>query len=561
MPDYDLGLLSDTGRELYVADAINDLTRLRLELASESLEGISERPEWGGIAASLRALGEDHQATVVDAFAAALVAVGEVSHAGEDHEFVANGIDTVEMLLRTGADLDRTRLQQFVERIEHFATERQVPIPEIAGAILAGDVLRPRSRATMQGATDGFDLPPIDPPTWEFEQAAALARVLDAAPGEPSEPAVDAPPEGANDVSSPPDPQGAQVPLQSATEKALGSSSAREPAGGKAVNFLPLFDQRLPPNLQGGIGSEEALAAATPVPAQSAETVPAESPIAAEAAVLPASEPGTEGDAVSELAAAFDSVPVPGADRAGAMARLSTRAKALAQSSLWLSEQLKPMAVQPSGASAALDAVRRDALALLAVDQLVSAGGVRRKVQVGEATAAQLRALQDEIGSFEAFSVEGEWCRVSLSEAAAAQLGRRQLLDRMVLAIAPVDSLSVWLPMQSQRLSVWVANAEDGSMCAVPDLRVAEAPSMPPTRLLSTGPGAMPVVQTGAPADAQSMPLIQLHSGVVALDPAKWRRQRATCFVAATPVLGLEWLAGAALCGGQSAVLIDPSRF
>ena len=545
MPDYDLGLLSDTGRELYVADAINDLTRLRLELASESLEGISERPEWGGISASLRALGEDHQATVVDAFAAALVAVGEVSHAGEDHEFVANGIDTVEMLLRTGADLDRTRLQQFVERIEHFATERQVPIPEIAGAILAGDVLRPRSRALKQAATDGFELPPIDPPTWEFE------------------PAVDAPPEAANDVSSPPDPQGAQVPLQSATEKALGSSSARESAGGKSVNFLPLFDQRLPPNLQGGIRSDEALAdvAATPVSAPSAETVLAELPIAAEAAVLPASEPGTEGDAVSELAAAFDSVPVPGADRAGAMARLSTRAKALAQSSLWLSEQLKPMAVQPSGASAALDAVRRDALALLAVDQLVSAGGVRRKVQVGEATAAQLRALQDEIGSFEAFSVEGEWCRVALSEAAAAQLRRRQLLDRMVLAIAPVDSLSVWLPMQSQRLSVWVANADDGSMCAVPDLRVAEAPSMSPTRLLSVGPGAMPVVQTGAPADAQSMPQIQLHSGVVSIDPAKWRRQRATCFVAATPVLGLEWLAGAALCGGQSAVLIDPSRF
>jgi len=219
------------------------------------------------------------------------------------------------------------------------------------------------------------------------------------------------------------------------------------------------------------------------------------------------------------------------------------------------------MAVQPSGASAALDAVRRDALALLAVDQFVSAGGVRRKVQVGEATAAQLRVLQDEIGSFEAFSVEGEWCRISLSEAAAAQLRRRQLLDRTVLAIAPVDSLSVWLPMQSQRLSVWVANADDGSMCAVPELRVAEATSLPPTRLLSVGSGAMPVVQTGAPADLQSMPLIQLCSGVVAIDPAKWRRQRATCFVVAIPVLGLEWLAGAALCGGQSAVLIDPSRF
>jgi len=554
MPDYDLGLLSDTGRELYVADAINDLTRLRLELASESLEGISERPEWGGISASLRALGEDHQATVVDAFAGALVAVGEVSHAGEDHEFVANGIDTVDMLLRTGADLDRTRLQQFVERIERFAADRQVPIPEIAGAILAGDVLRPRSRAPKQGATDGFELPPIDPPTWEFEQAVALARVLEAAPVEPSEPALNVPPEAASDVSSPPDPQGAQVPLQSAAEKS---------AGGKAVNFLPLFDQRLPPNLQGGISSEEALVdvAATPVSAPSTETVLAELPIAAEAVVLPVIEPGTEGVGVSELAAALDSVPVPGADRPGAMTRLFTRAKALAQSSLWLSEQLKPMAVQPSGASAALDAVRRDALSLLAVDQLVSAGGVRRKVQVGEATAAQLRALQDEIGSFEAFSIEGEWCRVSLSEAAAAQLRRRQLLDRMVLAIAPVDSLSVWLPMQSQRLSVWVANADDGSMCAVPDLRVAEAPSMPPPRLLSVGPGAMPVLQTGPPADAQSMPLIQLHSGVVAIDPAKWRRQRATCFVAATPVLGLEWLAGAALCGGQSAVLIDPSRF
>jgi hypothetical protein len=554
MPDYDLGLLSDTGRELYVADAINDLTRLRLELASESLEGISERPEWGGISASLRALGEDHQATVVDAFAAAMVAVGEVSHAGEDHEFVANGIETVDMLLRTGADLDRTRLQQFVERIERFATERQVPIPEIAVAILAGDVLRPRSRAPKQGPNDGFELPPIDPPTWEFEQAAALARVLEAAPVEPSKPAADAPPEAANDVSSPPDPQGAQVPLKSATEKS---------AGGKSVNFLPLFDQRLPPNLQGGISSNEALAdvAATPLSAPSAEAVLAELPTAAEVAASPASEPGTEGDAVSELAAAFDSVPVTGDDRAGAMTRLSTRAKALAQSSLWLSEQLKPMAVQPSGASAALDAVRRDALALLAVDQLVSAGGVRRKVQVGEATAAQLRVLQDEIGSFEAFSVEGEWCRISLSEAAAAQLRRRQLLDRMVLAIAPVDSLSVWLPMQSQRLPVWVANADDGSMCAVPELRVAEAPSMPPTRLLSVGPSAIPVVRTGAPADAQSMPLIQLCSGVVAIDPAKWRRQRATCFVVATPVLGLEWLAGAALCGGQSAVLIDPSRF
>jgi hypothetical protein len=76
MPDSEIGLLADTGRELYVADAISDLTRLRLQLASASLAGISRRPEWGGIAASLRALGETHPAVVVDAFAQVLEVLG-----------------------------------------------------------------------------------------------------------------------------------------------------------------------------------------------------------------------------------------------------------------------------------------------------------------------------------------------------------------------------------------------------------------------------------------------------------------------------------------------------
>jgi len=536
MPDYDLGLLSDTGRELYVADAINDLTRLRLELASESLVDISERPEWGGIAASLRALGEDHQATVVDAFAAALVAVGESSHAGEDHEFVAKGIDTVEMLLRAGPDLDSSRLQQFVERIEHFATERQVPIPEIAAAVLAGDGLQARSRAPKQSGRDGFDLPPIDPPSWEFEQAAALARVLEAAPEEPA------------DAIAP------------------QTSSARAPVSGKAVNFLPLFDQTLPPNLQAGTTYVEEPARNVAVDASpSGQVLPAGLLIAEEASAAASDEQRpiqapAHRDAVSELASTFDPIPAPGDERASALSRLSAQAKALAQSSLWLSEQINPMAVSPSGASAALDAVRRDALAVLAVDQLVSAGGVRHKVQVGEATANQLRALQDEIGSFEAIHVEGEWCRLTISEAAAAQLRRRQLLDGMVLAVLALESLTLWLPMQSQRLPVWVANADDGSVCAVPDLRFTEGMATAAARQLSVGAGAMPVVLTGGSTEA-SMPLIRLGSGVVALDPAKWERRRATCFVAATPVPGLEWLAGAALCAGRSAVLIDPSRF
>ena len=168
MPEQDFGLLADTGRELYVADAINDLTRLRLQLASATLAGIANRPEWGGIAASLRALGEDHPATVVDVFAEVLKAVGEEARAGEDHEFVAYGIDTVDMLLRAGDEFDLDRLKGFVDRIHAFASDRGLAVPEIPEAVLAGQLPQPASRSPFATNFKGFDLPPIDPPSWDL---------------------------------------------------------------------------------------------------------------------------------------------------------------------------------------------------------------------------------------------------------------------------------------------------------------------------------------------------------------------------------------------------------
>jgi hypothetical protein len=129
MPEQDFGLLSDTGRELYVADAINDLTRLRLQLASATLAGIADRPEWGGIAASLRALGEDHPATVVDAFADVLKAVGEESHAGEDHEFLAYGTPTQDLpdpVARAVAEL-RDQVAAANARIAELERQRAEP--------------------------------------------------------------------------------------------------------------------------------------------------------------------------------------------------------------------------------------------------------------------------------------------------------------------------------------------------------------------------------------------------------------------------------------------------
>jgi hypothetical protein len=530
MPEQDFGLLSDTGRELYVADAINDLTRLRLQLASATLAGIADRPEWGGIAASLRALGEDHPATVVDAFADVLKAVGEEAHAGEDHEFVAYGIDTVDMLLRAGDEFDPDRLKGFVHRIHAFASDRGLTVPEIPEEILAGQLPKPASRSPFSTSLKGFDLPPIDPPSWDLESFAMPAEeaVEEAQADPPLEP---------------------EAPhSEEATDVEHGSK--------KAVNFGPLFDPKLPLNLN---------SSPTEVvePSSHAEAPPIEETVAAPEVAAPISMPRvapSQSDPVEELASAFDSIPSATADRTGRASGVANLA-ALAQGALWLAECIRPVTGAGAAVTAtAVDGVRRDALAALAVDHVVSAAGARQRIQVGEQTRVFLRQLQNEVGSFDAFTTDAQWCRIQLSEPAAGIAERLGLVARAPLAVSAAGGRQIWVPVQAQRLTIWQCVADDGTVCALPDLPTETASDSVAWRALMIGSGGRPEV-VAVSADVPmppAAPFVRLGSGPVVLDPSHWKRIRSTCFVLGQPLAGIDWVAGAALTGGSSAVLLNP---
>jgi len=581
MPEQDFGLLADTGRELYVADAINDLTRLRLQLASATLAGIADRPEWGGIAASLRALGEDHPATVVDAFAEVLKVVGEEARAGDDHEFVAYGIDTVDMLLRAGDEFDSDRLKGFVERIRSFASDRGLEVPEIPEAILAGQLPKPASRSPFAKNLKGFDLPPIDPPSWDLEAFSMPPEVL----GEDAEAEKNL--EAGEEVEIE---HGAEAEAETihvaeslveASEgliapaapellgshelqkiSAVGERSKREDVSAveqdskKAVDFGPLFDPKLPFNLN---------PSSTPLvePASSAEYSPIETELAVPVAVNPVATPRlapSQSDPVAELASAFDSIPAATADRSARAAGVANLV-ALAQGALWLAEFIRPMTGAGAAVTAtAVDGVRRDALAALAVDHVVSAAGARQRIQVGEQTRVFLRRLQNEVGSFDAFTTDAQWCRIQLSEPAAGIAQRLGLVAQAPLAVSTEGGRQVWVPVQAQRLTVWQCTADDGTVCALPDLPNETAADPVAWHALMIGPGGRPEVVAVA-ADVPmppAAPILRLGSGPVVLDPGRWKRLRSTCFVLGQPLAGIDWVAGTTLSAGISAVLLNP---
>ena len=541
MPDQDFGLLSDTRRELYVADAINDLTRLRLQLASASLAGISERPEWGGIAASLRALGEDYPAIVVDAFAEVLKAVGEDAHAGEDHEFVALGVDTVDGLLRAGDEFDPSRLKNFVDRIRAFSADRGLESPEIADAISDGQLVRPASRSPFATNLRGFELPPIDPPTWDLDEFAAPFKETDSAD---QANAVDQPTVG---VEAEETAVALEVP---SAEPVLAPAPGSH--GKKVVNFGPLFDPKLPPNIN---PSHEPTAPNTPAPTPVEDSSPSIPQPKQPAPSLAPLGVRTQPDPVAELASSFDSIPATTTQAAG-----SPNLTALAQGALWLAECVRPiLGVGGAAAAAAVDGVRRDALAALAVDHVVSAAGSRQRVQVGEQTLTFLRRLQNEVGSFDDFAIDAQWCRIHLSEAAKDLASRLGLIGAAPLAVSVDSGRQIWVPVQAQRLTIWQSVADDGTSCALPDLS-GTTPVGGPWQALMIGTGGRPevvAVASGVPMPPAA-PVVLLGSGPVALDPSRWKRLRSTCFVLGAPLAGLDWVAGTALVAGESSVLLNP---
>jgi hypothetical protein len=208
----------------------------------------------------------------------------------------------------------------------------------------------------------------------------------------------------------------------------------------------------------------------------------------------------------------------------------------------------------------AVDGVRRDALAALAVDHVVSAAGARQRIQVGEQTRIFLRRLQNEVGSFDSFTVDAQWCRIQLSEPAAGIAERLGLVATAPLAICAGGGRQIWVPIQAQRLTIWQCVADDGTVCALPDLPIEAVADAVDWQALMIGPGGRPeVVAVAAEVPMPpAAPLIRLGSGPVALDPGRWKRLRSTCFVLGQPLPGIDWVAGAALTAGSSAVLLNP---
>jgi len=532
MPDSEIGLLADTGRELYVADAISDLTRLRLQLASASLAGISRRPEWGGIAASLRALGETHPAVVVDAFAQVLEVVGEEAYASQDHEFVALGIDTIDMLLRSGSGFDPQRLSHFVEQVRRFCDERGVVSPGIPEEQEAAPSGRPSSRSPFGLGNQPFELPPIDPPSWDLDEYAPKPAPVVAPPEDVAPPA---PPDDSPEVPASPAPVAKKKRDTTPEAAEVPVSPAAPPKSRAKVRVKDRNKEALP--------EAPLVAAIEPL---------TQAPFAAAPQV----------DAVAELAATFDAVPAAGAlapEVAAASGAGVSKLVALAQGALWLAESLAPTGVAAAGAVSALDAIRRDALAALSCEHLVSAAGERRKVQVSDGSRNLLRRLQNEVGSFDEFVIEGEWCRIGLSEAAANVLERAIVLDAVPLFVRGDGGRHLWLPVQSQRLTVWETRADDGTHCVVPDLIAPVPVEGAPWRALVIGAGGVPTVVSVAAGVAlpPGAPVVRLGSGAAVLDPMRWKRRRATCFVLGRVLGGLYWVAGAAMLAGEPAVILN----
>jgi hypothetical protein len=211
-----------------------------------------------------------------------------------------------------------------------------------------------------------------------------------------------------------------------------------------------------------------------------------------------------------------------------------------------------------AAAAAAVDGVRRDALSALAVDHVVSAAGSRQRIQVGEQTRIFLRRLQNEVGSFDDFAIDAQWCRIRLSEAAADLANRLGLIGAAPLAVSVDRGRQIWVPVQAQRLTIWQSVADDGTTCALPDLP-GSTPVDGPWQALMIGTGGRPevvAVAAGVPMPPAA-PVILLGSGPVVLDPGRWKRLRSTCFVLGTPLAGLDWVAGTALVAGESAVLLN----
>jgi hypothetical protein len=333
-------------------------------------------------------------------------------------------------------------------------------------------------------------------------------------------------------------------------------ASAVENDSKKAVDFGPLFDPKLPFNLN---------PSSTPVvePASSAQ----HPPIEAQPAVLevvhriptPRLAP-SQSDPVAELASAFDSIPAATADRSVRAAGVDNLA-ALAQGALWLAEFIRPFAGAGAAVTAtAVDGVRRDALAALAVDHVVSAAGARQRIQVGEQTRVFLRRLQNEVGSFDAFATDAQWCRIQLSEPAAGIAQRLGLVAKAPLAVSAEGGRQIWVPVQAQRLTIWQCMAEDGTVCALPDLPTEATGDPVAWHALMIGLGGRPEVVAVA-ADVPmppAAPIVRLGSGPVVLDPGRWKRLRSTCFVLGQPLAGIDWVAGTALTDGSSAVLLNP---
>jgi hypothetical protein len=199
-------------------------------------------------------------------------------------------------------------------------------------------------------------------------------------------------------------------------------------------------------------------------------------------------------------------------------------------------------------------------LAALAVDHVVSAAGARQRIQVGEQTRSFLRRLQNEVGSFDSFTIDAQWCRIQLSEPAAGISLRLGLVAAAPLAVGADGGRHIWVPVQAQRLTIWQFVADDGTVCALPDLSTEAVGDSVAWRALIIGQGGRPEVVAVA-ADVPtppSAPLVLLGSGPVVLDPSRWKRLRSTCFVLGQPLTGVDWVAGAALTAGTSAVLLNP---
>jgi hypothetical protein len=470
-------------------------------------------------------------------------------------------------------------LKGFVERIHAFAADRGLEVPEIPEAVLAGQLPKPASRSPFATSLKGFDLPPIDPPSWDLESFAMPAdevgeEISDGiaeeakvvASAEESDAAAPGEAEAEAEAEAEVTPV-AGLPLEAPETPAHEGASLVEEAfavendSKKVVNFGPLFDPKLPFNLSPSSTQIVEPVSRAEHPTEKVTAAEAEAEALAASIPTPRLAP-SQSDPVAELASAFDSIPAATADRSGKAAGVANLA-ALAQGALWLAECMRPATGAGAAVMAtAVDGVRRDALAALAVDHVVSAAGARQRIQVGEQTRLFLRRLQNEVGSFDSFTMDAQWCRIQLSEPAAGIAERLGLVSTVPLAVCADGGRQIWVPVQAQRLTVWQYVADDGTICALPDLQAEAVSGAVAWHALMIGQGGRPEVVAVA-ADVPmppAAPFVRLGSGPVVLDPSRWKRLRSTCFVLGQPLTGIDWVAGAALTAGNSAVLLNPGK-